>query len=369
MIRVFSSNVGTEELSYVSESVKQQWLGAGPKLKLFEERMAKELNSPFFLMLNNCTNSLYIACKLLDLPSGSEIILPSFTWVGCAHAIKLAGLTPVFCDVDLVTQNITAKTIKPRLSQKTKAIMIVHYAGLPVDLLPIVELGYPIIEDSAHAVCSIYKGQRCGTIGTMGAFSFDSMKNIAIGEGGGLVFQNKELFERAKRIRLCGLGKSSYESLGEKKRWWESDTSEPSLNYIPSDIAAGFGLGQLDKLYQLQTRRKEIWKNYSNSLSSIKEIQLPVDVNSINDKHSYFTYCIRLTDRDKLAQYLIDNSVYTTLRFFPIHLNTYYASNLNLPNTELLNETALNIPLHPNLTNNEQDKVIELIKKFFFKKN
>jgi len=186
MISVFGSKVGEEEIAEIRTSIENQWLGIGPKTKLFEEKMAKRLNFKDFVLLDSGSNSLYMALKLLNLPEGSEVVLPAFTWISCATVIVLSGLKPVFCDVDLITQNVTAETIEPALTKKTKAIMVVHYAGKPVKMAPIKEFGIPIIEDAAHAIDSKIGDVYCGGIGDIGAFSFDGVKNLAIGEAGGI---------------------------------------------------------------------------------------------------------------------------------------------------------------------------------------
>jgi aminotransferase len=197
MISVFGSRVGREELDEIQTSIENQWMGIGPKVKKFEQEFAKRLNLIDFAMLDSGSNSLYMAVKLLNLPPGSQVILPSFTWISCAHAIVLCGYEPVFCDVDLATHNITAETIAPHLSAKTKALMVVHYAGKPVEMKPILELGLPVIEDTAHAVDSKLDGQSCGSIGDVGIFSFDAVKNLATPDAGGVTARNPDLVARA----------------------------------------------------------------------------------------------------------------------------------------------------------------------------
>ena len=365
MIKVFGSKVGYEELKQVYESIQNQWLGAGPKVKEFEEKFKKKINSSHFLMIDNASNGLFLACKLLDLPLGSEIILPSFTYVACAHAITLAGYKPVFCDVNYETQNISVEFIKPHINSKTGAIMVVHYAGLPVDINPIMELGFPIIEDVAHAVDSKYEGRHCGTLGDIGVFSFDSMKNIAVGEGGGLTCKKQIQFDRANKLRLSGMGVSAFDQSGQKShRWWEQQASETFIKMKPSDISAGFGIAQLTKLDQLQNTRQQIWKKYKEELKNIGDLQLPIDANS-NSQHSFFTFCLRTSKRDQLAKFLYDRKIYTTLRFFPIHLFDLYNTGKRLINSEKLSDTALNIPLHPDLSIKEVECVINGIQDFF----
>ncbi|MBZ4645640.1 MAG: Glutamine--scyllo-inositol transaminase [Clostridia bacterium] len=365
MISVFGSKAGKEEIEQVSESINNQWMGMGPKVKEFEEKFSKRLGLRNFLMVDSGSNGLYLAVKLLDLPMGSEIIVPSFTWVSCAQAVILAGHKPVFCDVDINSYNITEKTVANSITDKTKAIMVVHYAGLPVEMDSIKQFGLPIIEDAAHAVDSYYKGKACGSIGDVGVYSFDAIKNLAVGEGGGVTAQKSELIERARVLRYCGIGKSGFETSTQgKKRWWEYDIKEVFIKMNPSDILAGIGLAQLEKLDALQAYRKKIWDIYQNTFKDCDWIKTPCEA-SDGDKHSYFTYCIRIRKkRDELAKYLFEKGIYTTVRYHPLHMNKIYHSNVKLPNCEILNEEALNIPLHPNLSESDVEKIVDEIKSF-----
>lgn len=362
MISVFGSKVGKEEITEVSESIHNQWMGMGPKVKSFENEMAKRLGADQFLLVDSGSNALYLNIKLLNLPEGSEIIVPSLTWVSCAQAVLLAGCVPVFADVELETQNISADLIKPHITKKTSAIMVVHYGGLAVDMDPIKELGFPIIEDACHAIDSTYKGVSCGLIGDVGAYSFDAVKNLAIGEGGGVVTTHPEYMERASVLRYCGIGKSGFEaSTHGKNRWWEYNISEPFIKMCPSDIAAGIGLGQLSKLDGLQKIRKKIWDIYQGEFADDPRIGTPINANG-DDRHSYFTYFIRINNRDAVAKYLYEKGIYTTLRYHPLHMNPLYKSNSVLPNCETLNEIGLNIPLHPALSMENVDYIVETIK-------
>lgn len=364
MINVFGSKVGQEEIAQIAESINNQWMGMGPKTKAFEAQMAKRLGKDRFVLVDSGSNGLYMALTLLELPKGSEVIIPSFTWVSCAQVVMLAGCVPVFCDVDLESQNVTAETIKSHITENTSAVMVVHYAGLPVDLDPILELGYPVIEDACHAVDSVYKGRACGTIGDAGVYSFDAVKNLSMGEGGGVVAKDPKRIERASVLRYCGIGKSGFEaSTHGKERWWEYNIVEPFIKMNPSDIAAGIGLAQLGKLDELQAYRKKIWDIYQDAFRNVDWIETPQDAKQ-GDRHSYFTYFIRVPRRDELAKYLFENEIYTTLRYHPLHLNAVYKSKAVLPNSELLNETGINIPLHPSLTMNDVDKIVDRIKSF-----
>jgi len=273
MISVFGSLVGEEEIANVTACMKSQWMGFGRNVSIFEEKFSAKFNVPNFAMVDSGSNALFMAVTLLDLPPGSEIIVPSFTWVSCAQAVLLAGHIPVFCDVDLKTMNVRREEIEQRLNPKVRAIMIVHYAGLAVDLDPIIDIGLPIIEDAAHAVCSTYKGKPCGTIADIGIYSFDAVKNLTTGEGGGITSKSATMIERARRLRYCGIGKSGFENAAtmvkDKARWWEYNITEPFIKMLPTNIAAAIGLVQIDRIDTLQKIRADIWRQYQMNLRTL----------------------------------------------------------------------------------------------------
>ncbi len=365
MISVFGSKVGQEELEEIRSCIEAQWMGIGPKTKAFEAAFAKRLGLVDFALLDSGSNSLQTAVRLLNLPQGSEIILPSLTWIACAHAIVLAGCVPVFCDVDLNTQNITVETIKPHLSSKTRAIMVVHYAGKPVNMRPILELGMPMIEDAAHAVDSKLDGKACGAIGTIGIYSFDAVKNLAMSDGGGITAQDPALVTKARLLRYCGIGKSGFEASANKNRWWEYEIVDFFPRFLPNDIMAAIGLAQLRKLDSLQSYRKKIWDTYQQVFTGLPWLVRPQDPKP-NEQHSYFTYFVRVLNgkRDEFAKYLYEKGIYTTLRYHPLHMNPIYKSKAKLPVCEQLNEEGLNLPIHPNLSSSDIDQVLSTVKAF-----
>jgi dTDP-4-amino-4,6-dideoxygalactose transaminase len=365
IISVFGSSVGKEEIQEVASSIKAQWMGIGPKVRAFEREFAERLHLKDFAMLDSGSNSLHMAVSLLNLPPGSEVILPSFTWISCAHAVVLAGHTPVFCDVDLDTYNVTAATIEPYITKKTGAIMVVHYAGKPVRIDPILKFGLPVIEDAAHAVDSKIGDRYCGSIGTVGMYSFDAIKNLASPDGGGITANDSGVVERARVLRYCGIGKSGFEASVTKYRWWEYNIAEFFPRYLPNDISASIALAQLRKLDQLQKYRKELWERYQEEFAGISWLVRPADPET-DEQHSYFTYCVRILggNRDRFAHYLYDKGIYSTLRYHPLHLNPIYKSNAKLPASEQLNEEALSLPLHPRLSERDVNKILRTVKRF-----
>jgi aminotransferase len=170
-------------------------------------------------------------------------------------------------------------------------------------------------------------------------------------------------------MRYCGIGKSGFDtavsSVGGKSRWWEYNIKEPFIKMLPTNMAASIGLAQLQRIDSLQERRKEIWEIYQRELGSVSGLILPTDIPA-GDKHSYFTFCIRVARRDELAHYLLENQIYTTLRYHPLHLNPIYGQmHVRLPNCEQLSEEALSIPIHPRMTEENVERVINCIKDFY----
>ena len=363
MINVFGSLVGEEELAEIKDCIDNQWLGIGPKTTLFEKMMAEKLWLKDFIATDNCSNSLYMAVKLLNLPLGSHIIVPTIDWVSAAIAVQLAGCVPIFADVDYDTANITNETIDMVLTHKVKAVMIMHYAGYPVGK---VETNLPVIADCAHSIDSTVDGSPLPLLGDIAVLSFNSIKNVACGELGGICSIHEDISNRAKDMRYCGLVKSGLQASTDKERWWEYELKEPFIKMLPCDLTASVGIAQLKKLPKLQHRRKQIWDIYQQELKNTDWLIRPPNVSNYC-KHSYFTYAIRVINgkRDKLARYLLDNGIYTTVRYEPLHLYKQFGQvRKHLPVAERLNKELLNLPLHPNLSDKDLEFVIDKIKGF-----
>jgi len=227
---------------------------------------------------------------------------------------------------------------------------------------PILHLGLPVIEDVAHAVDSRIGGRACGSFGDVGIYSFDAVKNLTMGEGGAITTRSPELAERARLLRYCGIGKSGFEaSTDAAGRWWEYNIAECFPKLLVSDLNAAVGLAQLRKLDALQAERKRTWDSYQKEFADLDWLVRPVDA-SPEDRHSYFTYVIRIPNRDRAARALYQQGIYTTLRYHPLHMNPIFKSDARLANTEKLNLEALSIPLHPNLSSADVDKVVSAVR-------
>jgi aminotransferase len=363
LLGVFGASFDDRELDAVRDALDRGWIGKGPAVERFEDALAERYGVEA-VMVNSGTSALVLAVELLDLPPRSEVVLPSFTWVGCANAIALAGHTPLFADVDEATGNVDAGTVAAALTDRTAAVMVVHYAGKPVDMDAVAKLGLPVIEDAAHAVDSRFGSRRCGTLGDLGVLSFDSVKNVATPDGGALLTADAEVADRARRLRYCGIGPSGFERR-EHGRWWEHDIERPFPKLLPNDVSAAIGLVQLEKLEAAQERRREIWHAYGRELGRLDWLILPPGP-APGERHSWFTYLVRVLDgrRDELAEALLAAGVYSTLRYSPLHRIGPYAGGRALPATELLAEQGLNLPLHPRMTDADVERVAGVLTAF-----
>ena len=270
---------------------------------------------------------------------------------------------PVFADSDPETGNLSYRTVCEVIDQTVKAIMVVHYAGQPIPINPILSLNLPVVEDAAHAIDSKSDGHYCGTRGRIGVYSFDPIKNLATPDSGGIAIP-LNLVDLAKTLRHCGVASPGHDDSLHNNRWWKQDVEHVFPKYTPNDVAAAIGLVQLGRLPALQARRKKIWNMYQEALSRIGRIQIPPEPLP-NEQHSYFTYLMLVENRDALAVHLRDKGIYTTLRFHPLHKCSAYRKYTKhaFPGCELLERKGLNLPLHPRLSDTDVETTIGAIKE------
>ena len=363
-VEVFGAVTGPEEVDALRPSVLGGWMGAGLRVREFEERFAGRLGRPF-LMTNSGSSALHLAMAALELPPGSDVVVPSLTWVACAHSVIMAGHRPVFCDVDLSSANVTAEHVEAVRTPRTAAVMVVHYAGKPVAMDEIEALGLPVVEDAAHAVDSTWRGRPCGTLGVVGIFSFDAVKNVATPDGGGLTTSDDGLLDRAQALRYCGLRNPGRSRAAEGTRWWEDEISGVFPRVTPNDVAASIGLSQLDRLATGQERRARIWARYAEAFADTVGLDLPPGPEG-DERHSWFTFLVRVRNgrRDDLARSLLAAGIYTTLRYRPLHLSPAFGHTGPLPNCETISEEGLNLPLHAGLSDEDVERVIAHVVAF-----
>ena len=374
MINIFQPSLGNEELKEIEEVFKSNWIGRGNKVKEFEKLFAENLNEPAekFYALSCCTEGLFLAAKIFNFKPGDEVIVPSVSFIAAGSAVVNSGADLVICDVDKYSLNATEKTIRDKITPNTKAIILNHYGGHPCDMDPIMKLAKKnkifVIEDSACAIQSFYKGKACGTIGDMGIWSFDAMKSLVTGDGGMIYLKSEELLKIVQEE--CYLGLPARETSGidksndNKSIWWDVKINRPGRRTIMNNISGAIGIAQMKKLDGFQKRRKEIYEKYNNSFSNIECINIPPKLPS-DSTNSYYFYWIQLEKRDELANFLKENNIYSTYRYWPLNDVDYFEINETLQNTDYAKRSTLNIPLHPSLTDNDVEKIITTIQDFF----
>jgi len=372
MINVFQPSLGEEEIEAVKKVFKSNWVGKGEITNQFEILFAQHVGTDRNLIrsVSCCTEGLFLSMQLLGIGQGDEVILPSISFVGAANAAAAAGAKPVFCDVDKRTLNCTAELIEEKITPRTKAVIILHYGGVPCEMDDIRELlnhkGIYLIEDSACSVASRYKGKACGTFGDIGTWSFDAMKILVTGDGGMIYCKTPEMAQQAERLLYLGLITKSGFSSSADTRWWEFEISCYGRRAIMNDIASAIGIEQLKKLPNFIKRRKEIHEYYNRFLAELDWLQLPPPIPEYMES-SYYFYWIQTKPkiRDRLAKYLRENGIYTTFRYYPLHWVKFYgAYHTKLPGAEEAALSTLCLPIHQSLSDEDLAKIVECIYNF-----
>ena len=366
MIPVQRPSIGEEELKAVGEVFKTAWLGMGSVTKEFEDSVAEFLGAKNVVAVNTGTNALHLAFDAAGLGPGDEVIVPSLTYVATIQAITSTGATPVFCDVEEDTLNIDVEDAGKRITDKTKAIVPVHYRGLPCDMDRLLALAKKhslrVIEDAAHAFGSYYKGKKIGSFGDLTCFSFDPIKNITCGEGGAVITHDIQTLELLQRKRILGIDKDTW-SRYRNERSWFYDVTTQGYRYHMSNINAAIGLVQLKKFKKMNDRKVLISKKYDQEFSGLKRVKLlKTDYEGIG----LFMYILRiLEDREDLMEFLKKKGIGSGIHYIPSHVFTFYKKDgLELPVTEMLYKQILTLPLFPDMTEEQANQVISAIKEW-----
>ena len=306
---------------------------------------------------------------LMEIEPGDEVILPTISFIGAGNAICAHGAKMVLCDVDPRTLNARACDIEKCITSKTKAVLLLHFGGIPCEMDEIIALcekyNLKLIEDCAAGVCSSYKGKALGTFGDMGMWSFDAMKILVCGDGAMLYFKDPMIREKAEKWLYFGLEtKSGYENSVAQK-WWEFDISCFGHRAIMNDITATIAIEQYKKLPMYMEKRKEVHNFYNEHLKTFDWIDLPLPIPA-NCTTSYYFYHIQIKNglRDQLATFLRQNGVYTTYRYFPLHRVPGYGVIGNFPNADYAADNTLCLPMHQSLSLDDLNMIVDLIKSF-----
>ena len=383
MINIYQPQLGKEELDAIKKVFKSNWIGKGKLEEQFKKSIATKLrfetaeygytctHPDNLLTINSCTEALFQVLELLNLKNNDEVVIPSISFIGVANAIKYTNSKIRFCDINSRTLHVELSHLQKVYNKNTKAIILLHYAGVPCDLDPILkfckEKNIIVIEDNANSPFSMYNGKNTGVIGDYGTWSFDSMKIMSMGDGGLIYAKDKNDIKKLNENTYLGLLSSSGYSNNVDSKWWEYDVSGPGRRSIINDISAAIGIEQLKKVQKFIKKRKKIHEYYSKCLSKLSWLKIPLPI-PVNCESSYYMYHIQLTDsadRDKLASYLKENGIYTTFRYYPLHWVKYYQTRDNeLPNTEHVANHTLCIPIHQSLRKSEIKYIIKTIKDY-----
>lgn len=362
------------EIAAVAEVLRSGWITSGPKTAQFEQRICAYIGAQGAAALCSATAGMHLALQSLGIGPGDEVITPSMSWVSTANLVVLAGATPVFADVDRDTLMVTASSIESCISDKTRLIVPVHFAGAAADMEAIRGLARKcdaqVIEDAAHAIGTRYRDEPVGRTGTA-IFSFHPIKTMTTGEGGMVCSDDRRFLESIRRLRFHGLGVEAWERTTQG-RSAQAEVQEPGFKYNMTDIAAVVGLGQLERLDALIDQRRDLAALYRERLAEIDEI-LPLVTQPTTTRHSWSLYVVRLDlarariDRDEFMARLKAQNIGTGLHFRAIHRQAYYRQRPSLwrgelPQTEWNSDRILSLPLFPEMTQRDVDQVVDEIK-------
>jgi dTDP-4-amino-4,6-dideoxygalactose transaminase len=356
-------------MEHVSQSLRSSKLsGDGPYTKQCEHYIEQRLATERALLTTSCTSALEMALLLLNVGPGDEVIVPSFTFVSCANAVVLRGATPIFADIEPDTLSVSAATIEPLLSARTKAAMVVHYAGASRDIVSTAKLlaGHkvPLIEDSAHAFLSTSGGKALGTFGQLGAFSFHDTKNFTMGEGGALVSSDPELIERAEILREKGTNRKQFvQGMVDKYSWVDIGSS-----FVPSDVLAAVLWSQLDRADEISARRASIWDQYFAGLEAWSEKFNIGRTQRFEGSSHHIFYLLTETpdDRTALVRHMKSHGIQAPFHYLPLEQTPFGQkfSQTPCPVSTKVAETLIRLPMFEELTDSEVQRVISAVEQF-----
>ena len=359
------------ELSYIQEVCHSTTMsGNGQFTKLCHGFFEKRYGFRKCLLCTSGTDALEMCAMLCQLKPGDEVIVPSYTFVSSAIAFLREGASIRFADSGAENPNVTAADIEPLINEKTRVIVVVHYAGVACDMDAIMQLAEKhhllVVEDAAHSIDSFYKKRPLGGIGHLSAFSFHETKNINCGEGGMLVVNDERFISRAEILWEKGTNRAEfYRGMVNKYGWCDMGSS-----FLPSELNAAFLWAQLEQLEDIQGQRRRIWEHYDSALRG--KIGAGIVIPDIPDfatrnYHMYYLLCPSLSIRTKLMNYMKNHGVQTTFHYLPLHSSKYYEDKHDgrkLPNCDRYADTLVRLPLYYELTDEETERINKLLLKF-----
>jgi UDP-4-amino-4-deoxy-L-arabinose-oxoglutarate aminotransferase len=362
------------DIAAVSEVIRSGWITTGPKAAEFEQRFCDYVGCAGAVALSSATAGMHLALKSLGIGAGDEVITPSMTWVSTINLIILSGAKPVFADIDKDTLMVSCDEFEQRITNRTRLLIPVHFAGAAADMEMICKLADErdifLMEDAAHALGTHYKSKHVGCRGTS-IFSFHPIKNITTGEGGMFCSDDQDLLDRVRRLKFHGLGVDAYDR-HTQGRSPQAEVLEPGYKYNMPDILAALGISQLARVDEFNRQRTMLAMRYRERLQEVDEI-LPLADPPYPIRHSWHLFIVRLDtqkagiSRDDFMRGLKQKNIGTGIHFLAVHLQKYYRESMGmrygmLPNTEWNSDRICSLPLFPEMTSDDVDDVINAIK-------
>ena len=365
--------ISEEDKKAVMQALNSRWLTGGPRTKEFEELFTSYTRSKYSVAVNSCTAALHLAMRALNIGSGDEVIVPVLTFAATANAALFVGAKPIFADIDEKAFNISPREIEQRITEKTKAVIVVHYGGQPCDMKEIMEIAedhnIEVVEDCAHALGALYRGKNAGTFGAVGCFSFYPTKIITTIEGGMATTEDEQTANKMRVLRDHGMTKTAFDR--EDKASWYYDVVDLGYNYRMNEVQAVLGIVQLKRIDDINEKRCAAAKYYTKRLSDIEGIITPYEAE--DRTHLYHLYVIRVlqekfgVNRDELFRNLSASGIGTSVHYTPLHQLTFYkklcSGKQSFPVAERVSKEILSLPLFPTMSKSQIDFVAEEIAK------
>jgi dTDP-4-amino-4,6-dideoxygalactose transaminase len=362
-----------DEYPYIAQAIANRHIsGDGAFSKQCHRLLERELGAERALLTTSCTHALEMTALLLDISPGDEVIFPPFTFVTTVNAFVLRGAKPVFVDVRADTLNLDETLLEDAITPRTRAIVVVHYAGVGCEMDAIMEISrrhaIPVVEDNAHGLFGAYRGRLLGSFGAMSTLSFHETKNFSCGEGGALIINDPRYVERAEIIREKGTDRSKFfRGQVDKYGWVDVGSS-----YLPSDMLAAFLLAQLEAREKIQTRRQMIWEIYASELGEWAKgcnIRLPfIPSHCDQTYHMFYLLMPTLEQRQKFIRHLTSHGITAVFHYQPLHLSAMgqkFGGRVGEhPVTERVSDQLVRLPMHFGLTADEQARVVDTIHRF-----
>jgi UDP-4-keto-6-deoxy-N-acetylglucosamine 4-aminotransferase len=358
-----------DDIQSVVDVLKSDYLTTGPKIAEFEKMVADYVGAKYAVAISNGTSALHAACFAAGIQPGDEVITTPLTFAASSNCVLYCGGTPVFADVDPKTYNIDPEDICRKITDKTKAIIAVHLAGQPCDMDEIHKIAKEhdllVIEDGAHALGSVYKGKKVGTLSDMTTFSFHPVKPITTGEGGMIVTDNEEFYK--KMVLFRGHGITRDENLMTRNDGpWFYQQLDLGYNYRITDIQCALGCSQMKKLDRFLARRKEIVARYNEAFADCENIVTPYQLPETESGWHLYIVQVKNCDRREIFEALREHGIAVNVHYIPVYLHPYYQEHgykdVHCRNAEEVYSHIISLPLYPTLTEEQQQYVIETLK-------